>query len=220
MWYALILLLFRIEPRVLKLLQIQTFLFQQSLYHDAMAMLGVAARVLQTMGIHRDPSHFPLSPWVSELRRRAWNHLVCLDALAISSYGAESCLPASSDSRPPQHANDGDWLPSRFVKPSSVPSNCDGLTDMTFVLVHREIADLVRNLSNIYCLDFQAKEEVIRQTETKLKEGYLAGINPTNRAQTIIAALVEVKFSSIRLSIRYYQVAGPKSESSEPARHE
>ena len=183
-------------------------------------MLGVVARLLQTVGIHRDASHFPLSPWVSELGRKAWNHFACLDALAISSYGGESCLPACSDSRPPQHADGGDWSPNRFAKPSSVSSDREGITDMTFVLVHREIADVTRNLSNIYCLDFQSKEEVIRQTETKLKEGYLNGIDPTNRAQAAIAAFVEVKFSSIRLSIRYSQVAGSKSESSEPARHE
>jgi hypothetical protein len=46
------------------LFPVQTFLFQQNLYQDANALLGVAARLAQKMGFHRDPSHFPYSPWV------------------------------------------------------------------------------------------------------------------------------------------------------------
>jgi hypothetical protein len=36
------------------LFPVQTFLFQQNLYQDANALLGVAARLAQTMGFHRD----------------------------------------------------------------------------------------------------------------------------------------------------------------------
>jgi hypothetical protein len=36
----------------------QTYLFQQNLYRDAISLLGIVARLVQTMGHHCDPSHF------------------------------------------------------------------------------------------------------------------------------------------------------------------
>jgi hypothetical protein len=155
------------------------------------------------MGLHRDPSHFPYSPWVSEIRRRIWNQICCLDALALSSYGAESCLPITSDSRPPQNANDNEWHASRFAKPSSVPTNLYGFKDMTFALVHRSIADMVRRLSHIDPTKLEEREEILRQTELQLQKNYLKDIERTNPSENIIIAFVGVKFSTLRLSISH-----------------
>jgi hypothetical protein len=155
------------------------------------------------MGHHRDPSLFPFSPWVCEIRRRIFNHLSCLDALALSSFGAESCLPVTSDSLPPQNANDGELHASRFAKPSSLPVDATGFKDMTFVLVQREVADLTRHLSRLDSQDVKSKESLIRQTEISLNDKYLKDIDRSNPSQTIVAAMVEVNLSSLRLAIRY-----------------
>jgi hypothetical protein len=155
------------------------------------------------MGHHRDPSHFPYSPWVCELRRRIFNHLSCLDALALSSFGAESCLPVTSDSLPPRNANDGEWHASRFAKPSSTPADATGFKDMTFVLVQREVADLTRHLSRLDSQDVKGKESLIRQTEISLNEKYLKDVDRSNPSETIVAAMVEVNLLSLRLAIRY-----------------
>jgi hypothetical protein len=165
------------------------------------------------MGFHRDPSHFPYSPWVCEIRRRAWNQICCLDAMALSFYGAESCLPATSDTRPPRNANDVDWHASRFANPSSVPSS-SGFTDMTFPLVHRVIADTTRVLAHVDPLDFEKKEAIIRQTETELLSNYFS--NAASKPHKVVAAFAEVRIASLRLSIQHRQAQKSASQPQDP----
>ncbi|PMD55438.1 uncharacterized protein K444DRAFT_88562 [Hyaloscypha bicolor E] len=194
-----------------------TFLFQENLYQDAKALLGVASRLAQTMGHHRDPSLFPFSPWVYEIRRRIWNHLCCLDAMALTFYGAESCLPAISDAQPPQNANEIDWHTSRFANPSSVPSS-SGFTDMTFALVHRIIADTTRALARVNPLDFEKKETIIRQTEADLHNGYLR--DTADPSHKIIAAFAEVRIANLRLSNQHRQTQKVTTQPLDPGRHQ
>lgn len=194
----------------------QIFLFQQNLYPDAKAFLGIASRLAQTMGHHRDPSHFPYSPWVCEIRRKIWNHLCCLDAMALSFYGAESCLPVTSDAEPPQNANEIEWRTSRFATPSSVPSS-SGFTDMTFVLVHRVIADTTRTLARVHPLDFERKEAILYQTETDLQDNYLH--NTGDPSYRVVAAFVEVRIANLRLSNNYRQTQKGTTQPQDPGRH-
>lgn len=153
------------------------------------------------------------------MRRRNFNHLSCLDALALNSYGVESCLPPAADSRPPRNANDGEWHTTRFAKPSSIPPDATGFRDMTFVLVNREIADLTRHLSTLETSDLKNKDSLIRQTEISLNEKYLKDIDRSNPSQTIVAAFSEVKLSSLRLTIRHQQSKFAKQEESKALKH-
>lgn len=195
----------------------QTFLFQQNVYQDAKSLLGVAVRLAQTMGHHRNPRHFPYSRWVCEVRRRIWNHLCCLDAMALSYYGAESCLPASSDAQPPQNTDEVDWRTSRFAPPSTVPLS-SGHTDMTFVLVHRVISNGTRSVAHIHPLEFEQKEAVLRQTETLLQNEFLH--NTDNPSPHVVAAFAEIRIASLRLSYRHRQTLKGPPLSQNPARHQ
>ncbi|KAE9377571.1 hypothetical protein N431DRAFT_398530 [Stipitochalara longipes BDJ] len=199
------------------LLHYLVFLFQQNLYQDAIALLGIALRLAQTMGHHRDPSHFPFSPWVCEIRRRIWNHLYCLDAMALEFYGAESCLPTTSDAQPPQNANEIEWHASRFANPSSVPFN-SGFTDMTFVLVHRAIAETTHSLAGVEPLDFEKKEAILRQKEAELRSNYI--YDTANSNCKIVAAFIEVKFRSLRFSNQYRQIQKTTSKPVHLERHQ
>lgn len=203
-----------------ELIMYQTFLFQQNLYKDGIPLLAIAVRLAQNMGIHRDSQHFPFSPWVTEIRARIWNHICILDAQAITSYGTESCLPPTSDAVPPRNANDRDWHASRFANPSSVPPNVLGLKDMTFVLVHREICDTTRLLAAVDGTDFDERQSIITQCEASLNQKYLARIDRTNPSHTIIAALAEVRISTLRLSLRYRQTENTKLQPFDPQRQQ
>ncbi|KAH7356415.1 hypothetical protein BKA65DRAFT_207150 [Rhexocercosporidium sp. MPI-PUGE-AT-0058] len=202
------------------LLNYLTFLFQQNLYKDAIPLLSVAVRLAQNMGIHRDSQHFPFSPWVTEIRARIWNHICILDAQAITSYGAESCLPQTCDALPPRNANDRDWHASRFANPSSVPPNALGFKDTTYVLVHREISDTTRLLSTVDRTDFDKRHSILSQAEASLNQKYLARTDRTNPSQTVIAALVEVRVSTLRLSLRHRQTENTKVNPSDPQRYQ
>lgn len=197
-----------------------TFLFQQNLYQESVAFLKMIVGANQSGGFHRDPSHFPFSPWVCEIRRRNWNHICCLNSLALISYGIESCLPPTSDAIPPKNANDSEWHASRFAKPESVPGDASGIKEMTFALVNRELADLAIEVSKLDGNDFDAKGKLIRQTEHKLYEKYLNHLDRGNPSQTVVAALVEVRLSAMRLTISHRQSgqAGPESRVAEKYR--
>lgn len=155
------------------------------------------------MGLHRDPEKFPLSPWVCEIRRRMFNHLSVLDALALSSFGTESHMPMTADTTPPRNANDEEWHASRFALPSSVPSDTAGFKGMTFALVHREIGDLAREIAKLEIRDLKEKESLIRQTEVNLNAKYLKNLDSSNPSQTVVAAFVEVSISNLKLVNRH-----------------
>jgi hypothetical protein len=139
--------------------------------------------------------------------------------MALSFYGAESCLSATSDSRPPQNANDLDWHTSRFAKPSSVPSSTS-FTDMTFALVHRVIADTTRILARIDPLEFEKKETILRQTETALRVNYLHSIDKNIPSHNVVVAFAEIRIESLRLSNRHRQSQKISPEPSSPEKQQ
>lgn len=136
--------------------------------------------------------------------------------MALSFYGAESCLPATSDTQPPQNANEIDWHTSRFATPSTVPSS-SGFTDMTFVLVHRIIADSTRILARVDPLDFERKEAILRQTEADI-HNYLR--DTSNPSYKVVAAFAEVRIASLRLPNRYREAQKATSQPIDPGRHQ
>jgi Fungal specific transcription factor domain len=102
-------------------------------------MIGLAARNAQRLGLHKDPSSFNYSQWVSEWRRRLWNQLILLDEKAIVLQGATSVLGFAWDTRLPGNSNDEAWNTSPSAKPSDAPKPTVAFSQMTFVLLKREI---------------------------------------------------------------------------------
>jgi len=118
------------------------------------------------------------------------------------------------------NANDVDWLPSRFAKPDSVPGDAVGFKEMTFVLVQRELAELTMEISRREPDDFVEKERLIRQVELALYDRYIKLVDRSNPSQTIVAALVEIKLSSLRLTLSHRQSRAAKAESRVKARYQ
>lgn len=172
------------------------------MYRDAAALLGTTARQAQAMGLHRDPSHFPFSPWVCEIRRRIWNHICILDGLCSSSYGFESCLPATSDAKPPQNANDSDWHASRFANPSSVPSELKGFKDMSYLLSQRDISDTIRACGNLGAKCVDEKSVLLASLEARLLV-CLQNDEVEVPMYTAVKAAVEIQLSMLKLSVQY-----------------
>jgi hypothetical protein len=170
-------------------------------------------------GMHRDPSHFPFSPWVCNIRRRLWNHVCCLDGLAVQFYGAESCLPARTDSRPQQNANDSEWQTSRFGKPGCTPKDETGFKDTTFALVNRAISDTIRELAELDTSEYEKKEAIIRDNEASITRKYFRDVDRSNPRQTVVVAFMEVRFAALRLTIRHRQTEKMKTKPMDQGRH-
>lgn len=81
-------------------------------------LLGIATRVAERMGLHRDGATFGLSPLRSEERRRTWWALQFLDLSVARLVGALSLAIFSSwDTQMPSNVEDSDFTPTTEAKP-------------------------------------------------------------------------------------------------------
>jgi hypothetical protein len=63
-------------------------------------LTGLAVRIAQTLGIHRDGSHFGLLPFEIEMRRRLWWQVCILDARSSEDHGCDpTIVQAQFDSK-------------------------------------------------------------------------------------------------------------------------
>lgn len=107
------------------------------------ALTAMAVRLAYNFGLHRDGTHFSLSPFVTEMRRRLWWNIVVLDARACEDSGYEtSILHDKTDTKMPLNINDEDITQDmvQFPRPKV------GSTDMIFCLERFKAIDTIRRL--------------------------------------------------------------------------
>ncbi|CAG8025585.1 unnamed protein product [Penicillium olsonii] len=113
--------------------------------HTIWTLCGIATRIAQRIGVHRDGSNHGLSVFETEMRRRVWFQLMIIDVTSAQSCGvSSSLLPASIDVQPPMNANDSDLDP-RMTEPACEKQ---GPTEMIFVLARSALGQWLRRLSS------------------------------------------------------------------------
>lgn len=107
-------------------------------------MTGLAIRMAQSLGLHRDGSHFPqLSPYEVEIRRRAWWTLCFLDVRSSEDQGMDySIVPGSFDTEFPRNIIDSDISPET----RETPPERQGLTAMTIPIDMCRICAVTRQI--------------------------------------------------------------------------
>lgn len=101
---------------------------------------GLAIRLAQSIGLHRDGSSFQLSPFETEMRLRLWWHLCVLDSRAPEDQGFQPTVDVMNrELRLPLNVNDNQIYPgmTRF------PVESDGWTEMSFFLIQTESCRLL-----------------------------------------------------------------------------
>uniref|UniRef100_A0A060T7C5 ARAD1C27280p n=1 Tax=Blastobotrys adeninivorans TaxID=409370 RepID=A0A060T7C5_BLAAD len=135
-------------------------------------IMGTLTRTAQSMGLHRDPRWFSLSPFESHERRRLWSLVQNLDGFLSISQGLPSGLRlCETDTSEPLNINDEDISPSSVNVPSKY-----GLavaTSQTFLIcrtrLQRIIAQIVEfNLS----LTRKKTYEQALKLDSQLRETY------------------------------------------------
>lgn len=108
---------------------------------------GLAIRLAESMGLHRDGGQLALSPFQAEIRRRLWWHLITRDSRAGEDYGLDntSSLLLTSDVALPLNVDDTDLVPDML----ELPAARKGWTAMTFSLIHIEISKAKQRLWEI-----------------------------------------------------------------------
>ncbi|KAH8905696.1 hypothetical protein BR93DRAFT_968935 [Coniochaeta sp. PMI_546] len=107
-------------------------------------LTGLAVRICQAIGLHRDGTNFPhLKPFEIEMRRRLFWSLLMLDLRSAEDQGTECIIADGSfDTQFPLNINDADISPES----TDLPQSREGPTDMTFCLLRFEICNLARKL--------------------------------------------------------------------------
>ncbi|KAJ5783320.1 transcriptional regulator family: Fungal Specific TF [Penicillium psychrosexuale] len=107
-------------------------------------MTGLAIRMGQALGLHRDGTHFDyLSPFEIEMRRRVWWNLCILDVRASDDQGTDYTITgASFDTKIPLNLNDTDLDPES----KQTPQAHDALTDMSVARVSFGMCEVTRQM--------------------------------------------------------------------------
>ncbi|KUJ11564.1 uncharacterized protein LY89DRAFT_654212 [Mollisia scopiformis] len=113
------------------------------------AMLGMAARIAQRMGLHSEAHNKEHPPFEAEMRRRLWWQIVLLDGRIGEMAGSkDSTMNPAWDCSLPLNVNDSDLYP--HIKEPPAPR--DGATECLFIMLRCEIADWIRHAP--FYLDF------------------------------------------------------------------
>ena len=104
---------------------------------------GLAIRIAQGLGLHRDGTHFGLPPYEVEMRRRVWWALCSLDMRCAEEAGTDLIIVTrTADTEFPTNIDDEDIAPDSKV----MPAGREGLTDMAVALVRHQTLGLCSRL--------------------------------------------------------------------------
>lgn len=189
-------------------------------------LTGLVVRIAQTIGIHRDGSHFGLAPFEVETRRRLWWQVCILDVRASEDHGCDPTITEQSfDTKMPLNVNDVDLEPQM----KTLPSERKGCTDMTFSLIRFEVANTFRRLNYIppgaprACGDFFAsisledKERWITECHERLEDRYLKHCDMNVPIYWVTATVARLMMSKMWLMVYhpFQRQDGGKNLSSE-----
>ncbi|KAL3442364.1 fungal-specific transcription factor domain-containing protein [Aspergillus insuetus] len=103
-------------------------------------LTGLAIRLAQSIGLHRDGTSLKLTPFETEMRLRLWWHLCVLDSRAPEDQGFMPMIDlGNQDLRLPLNVNDDQIYPGMTHYP--VPS--EGWTDMSFLAIQTEACRVI-----------------------------------------------------------------------------
>ncbi|KAH7141680.1 hypothetical protein EDB81DRAFT_52712 [Dactylonectria macrodidyma] len=146
------------------------------------ALEGLAIRLAQSIGMHRDGERLRLTPFECEIRRRVWWHFVVRDSRAGEDYGIQDTarLAIASDVSEPLNVEDADLHPDMVELPD--PRN--GFTPMTFNNVNidfakaqEKLAALVHSSTPVNPPSENRRVQIMTDMTVRVEER-LAGLHP------------------------------------------
>ena len=173
-------------------------------------LTGLVVRIAQTIGIHRDGSHFGLSPFEVEMRRRLWWQVCILDTRASEDHGCDPTIVEQSfDTKMPLNINDEDMTPDM----EEFPPERQGCTIMSFCLLRFEVSNTFRRINYIppgtpkACTEYyqsvtlQDKQRWITECHKRLEERYLKNCDMTVPLFWVTATVARLMMSKMWLMV-------------------
>jgi hypothetical protein len=102
---------------------------------------GIAQRIGQRIGLHRDGNTLRLPPFETEMRRRLWWQIMVLEGYSQKLAGTgTSSMILRGDVGLPSNINDSDLFPGM----KEMPKEHDGATEMMFFLTRCHVGDFLK----------------------------------------------------------------------------
>lgn len=182
-------------------------------------LTGVAMRIAEGIGLHRDASSLGLAPFEAEIRRRIWCYLKMHDNRAAEMCGQPKFRGLDADmnmARALTNVNDDEIYPGM----PTPPSESSRPTDMAFCAVVSEYFAFARRMAamnrkhsglNFVADDFASKEsimpndEVIQSMEDNIETKYLRYCDPSDPLQ-----LMTILFARYSMNVGRFMAHHPR----------
>ncbi|KAG7110669.1 Transcription factor vrtR1 like protein [Verticillium longisporum] len=141
--------------------------------HTFWILTGVASRIAQRMGLHRDGEVQGLSPFDVQMRRRLFFQILPLDGASSRMAGVAVSIPDDWDTRQPLNIDDEQIWPTM----TEAPVAREGATEMIFCLARSSLGTFIakpgKSVDASKHLDDRAREWAIKEAEKEVEERYI-----------------------------------------------
>jgi Fungal specific transcription factor domain len=170
-------------------------------------LTGLANRMGQTIGLHREGSLKGVSPFDTEMRRRLWSQILIMDSRSAQLSGAaiDAQLFLFWDTKRPLNVNDSDL--SQTMR--ELPVEHEGVTEMLFCSIRFAIGDCMRQLKKLEKsaepggASIDQLDKAIEEMENRLEKRFLKKCDPSIPLHLLATYLVRSSICSMRLSARH-----------------
>jgi Fungal specific transcription factor domain len=136
-----------VKPSLLNMRVLILWVLVQSFNGDfierSWTSMGLVIRVAQSMGLHRDPKWFRMTPFESQERRRIWTIASMLDTHVSIGQGLPfGARYEDTDMEPPRNIDDVDIMPDFAYIPQA--KNIATKTDMSFLIFRNSLIQIQR----------------------------------------------------------------------------
>lgn len=170
--------------------------------HTFWILTGVAVRIGQRIGLHRDGEKLGLPPFEVQMRRRIFCQLLPLDGLAshMSGITGISAIPEGWDTLQPLNVNDDQIWPGMTETPTE--QKCP--TDMIFFLSRLCSAKLIAKASKVE--DEKAGHLLTSQAKSEVEEAFIRHCDVVNPLHFITASMARAGLTAMQLRVKLPKV--------------
>lgn len=174
--------------------------------HTYWILTGVAIRMAQRMGLHRDGEKLGLPPFDVQMRRRLFYQIIPLDGIASQMSGTGiSIMPDTWDTLQPLNINDDQIWPGM----TETPEEQNGASEMIFCLARSCIGKFLAKpgrsihgaVSQQY-KDYNEIEPMIKKAESEVEEKYIRYCDVVDPLHFLAMATARSAITAIRLRVR------------------
>ncbi|CAH0041664.1 unnamed protein product [Clonostachys rhizophaga] len=169
-------------------------------------LTGVAIRIGQRIGLHRDGEKLGLPPFEVQMRRRLFFQLLPLEGIASQLSGTGiTAVPDHWDTLPPLNINDDQIWPGMTEKPQEQK----GATDMIFCMARSTVGSFLAKTSgwlqpagSHQAQSFDEAEKIINEAESAVEESYIRYCDILNPLHFLTVGSIRSAITAMRLRIR------------------